>query len=206
MDGVIFDSYNFAKDNFTSVYSGVTDEMYRNIFKGNFYDEVKKYSNIRKVETEEEKKYRQKKYTEIKSKAPMFKGIKELLESLQKPDIKVVLGTGAHDRNCLDMLKYAGITHLFDYIATAEVSKSKIEKFKLIQNKYSVDKEDIVFITDTLGDVKEADIAGITTIAVTWGFHNRSYFEKENHPNLISIIDTIEELGEFINNYRQKAK
>ncbi len=56
-------------------------------------------------------------------------------------------------------------------------------------------------MTDTLGDVREADIAGIPTIAVTYGAHNRSYFEREKHENLIAIVDTVKELEKTINNY-----
>ena len=56
----------------------------------------------------------------------------------------------------------------------------------------------MLFITDALGDLKDADIAGVPTIAVTWGVHNKSFFEKEKHINLIGIVDTVEELSNLI--------
>lgn len=201
MDGVIFDTINFSKKNFMQVYPGITDKMYKDIFCGNFYDEVKKYSNIRIVETEEEKTIRQKLYTETKSRAPIFKGIKELLEELNENGYILVLGTGAHDRNCLSLLEYSNIAGLFDLIATAEFSKSKVEKFKLIQKKYNLSKDNILFITDTLGDIKEADISGILTVAVTWGFHDREYFALEKHDNLVKIVDNVKELSDYIKDY-----
>lgn len=90
---------------------------------------------------------------------------------------------------------------MFDFIATAELTKNKTVKFKLIEEKYNVNSHNILFITDTLGDIKEADIAGIPTIAVTWGFHDKSFFEREKHSNLVIIVDTIKELEDFIKEY-----
>jgi beta-phosphoglucomutase-like phosphatase (HAD superfamily) len=55
MDGVIFDSIEFAKKNFISVHPGVTEEMYKEIHLGNYHDNLKQYSHLKKEETEEEK-------------------------------------------------------------------------------------------------------------------------------------------------------
>ena len=49
-----------------------------------------------------------------------------------------------------------------------------------------------------LGDIKEADIAGVTTVAVTWGVHDRKYFAREEHLNVLGIVDTVAELKDFI--------
>ncbi len=201
MDGVLFDSFRLARGNFLDVYPSVTDEMYREIFCGNFYDEVKKYLPVRIIETDEEKRIRQKKYTERKSKAKLFDGIKDLLEELYAQGFTLVLGTGAHDRNSSELIKASGIGSLFDFIASAELTKNKAEKFKIIEAKYNCKKEDILFITDTLGDVKEADIAGIPTVAVLWGFHDRSFFAREKHSNLLNIASTVKELKNFIMDY-----
>ena len=131
----------------------------------------------------------------------MFSGVRELLEKLHKQGYILVINTGAYNRNCIPILEYSKITHLFDFIATAELSKSKLEKFKLIEDKYGVVKKDILFVTDALGDVREANIAGIPTIAVTWGVHDKSFFEREKHSNLIGIANTVKELNDFIEQY-----
>ena len=112
-----------------------------------------------------------------------------------------MLNTNAYTRNTLPILEYSKTNHLFDFIATAELSKSKIEKFKLIEDRYNENKKDVLFITDSLGDIKEADTAGVPTIAVTWGVHDRLFFESESHSNLIGIVDTVKELEDFIMPY-----
>ena len=76
-----------------------------------------------------------------------------------------------------------------------------VDKFNLIAEKYGVENKDMIFITDTLGDIREAEIAGVPTIAVTWGAHDISYFTREQHTNLVKIVDTPEELESWIRQY-----
>ena len=79
--------------------------------------------------------------------------------------------------------------------------KNKTEKFKTIDRLYNSDAQHSIFITDTLGDLREAKLAGVPTICVTWGAHDRSYFEREPHENLLKIVDTSQELLSNIYNY-----
>ena len=199
MDGVIFDSIPFAEKFYLEGHPGMTSEMYKEIHSGNFHEETKKYSHLQLEGTEEEKIKRNSEYAEKKKNfTKMFKGIREFLQDLHNFGYLLVLNTNGYNRNCMPLLETSGIKELFDFIATAELSKSKIEKFKLIEEKYKTSNKDVIFITDALGDVKEADIANVPTIAVTWGVYNRKFFEREKHNNLIGIVDTVEELNEFI--------
>lgn len=198
MDGVLFDSIPFAEEFYLKGHPGMTSEMYKEIHSGNFHEESKKYSNFKNEETEEERLKRHTIYAEIKSNTKMFDGIIEFLKDLHESGYLLVLNTNAFNRNCLPLLEKSGITSLFDFIATAELSTSKIEKFKLIENKYNVSKEELLFVTDSLGDIKEANIANIPTVAVTWGVHNKGFFEREKHNSLVGIVDTVDQLRDFI--------
>lgn len=198
MDGVLFDTEEVAANYFVKVYPGLSKETCKELLCGNFHDELLKLNPEKIPETEEDEERRKLQYSEEKSKSPMYLGAKELLEYLHKENYILILNTSAWNRNCLPMLERTNITSLFDFLATAEVSKSKVEKFKMIQEKYQVQKEDMLFITDTLGDVREAEIAGVPTVAVTWGAHNQGYFEREEHTNLAGIIHTFDELKSFI--------
>jgi phosphoglycolate phosphatase-like HAD superfamily hydrolase len=64
--------------------------------------------------------------------------------------------------------------------------------------KYNIPKEHTLFITDTLGDIREAEIADVPTVAVTWGAHDRSYFKQEEHKNIVAIVDSVDELKNFV--------
>lgn len=198
LDGVLFDSTAIAEKNMLDLYPDITNEMHKEVLTGNFHEEVAKLTIPRKIETEEEKKIRQSQYSKDKSKVLMYEGMKELLIHLHSKGYILILNTSALDRNCLPLLENQNIKDLFDFLATAEISKSKVEKFKMIEDKYTTPKEDVLFITDTLGDIREADIANIPTVAVTWGTHDRSYFNREPHENLIGIADSVSELRAFI--------
>lgn len=200
MDGVLFDTIPYAEKVYLEGHPGMTSEMYKSLHTGNFHEESKKFIHLKKEETEEEKEKRNIAYAKKKSTTPMFVGVEELLNDLHDSGFLLVLNTNAYDRNCLPLLEKSGIKNLFDLIATAEFSKSKVEKFKLIKEKYNIDNDNILFITDSLGDVKEAGVSGIPTVAVTWGVHDESFFNKEKYYNLVAVIHTVEELGNYINN------
>ena len=108
------------------------------------------------------------------------------------------MNTNAYERNSLPLLKKHGVEELFDYITNADLTKDKVEKFKIIKKKYKINASELLFVTDALCDVKDADVAGVPTIAVTWGVHDKTYFEKEKHPNLLAIVDTVEDLQKYI--------
>ena len=201
MDGVLFDTIPYARKVFLETHPGVTENMYNELHSGNFHIEHKKYSHLRISQTEEEKNIHHQKYSEIKSKTPMFQGIKELLEKLHKMGYILIVNTNAYEKNCLPIFENSKITHLFDFIATAELSKNKTEKFKIIQDKYNINSKDVIFITDALGDVKESYIVNISTIVVTWGVHNNSFFDLKKYSNIIGIVDTVKELGDFIEKF-----
>ena len=201
MDGVLVNSTQIAQKAISAGNIGLTEEMQKEVLCGNFHEEMEKYSHLKKPETEEEKKLRKLQYAEAKSAAPLYEGIEELLAKLHELKYILVLNTSAYDRNCLPILKKYKVDHMFDLIATAELSKSKVEKFKLIEEKYKAHNEDVLFVTDTLGDIREADMAGVLTVAVTWGGHDESFFKREKHNNLIKIIDTVAELEDFILKY-----
>ncbi|QQR79213.1 MAG: HAD family hydrolase [Candidatus Moraniibacteriota bacterium] len=198
MDGVLFDTIPYAEETFLGGHLGVTSEMYKELHSGNFHEEIKKYSHLKKEETEEEVVRRNLAYAEKKKEAPLFEGIDNFLKALHSAGYLLVLNTNAFERNCLPLLERAGIRSLFDFIPTAEISKDKVEKFNLIGEKYDINMGDALFVTDALGDVRDADTAGVPTVAVTWGVHDKTFFEREKHDNLIGIVDTVEELRNYI--------
>jgi phosphoglycolate phosphatase len=202
MDGVLFDTIPFAKKIFMERHPGVAEEIYNELHSGNFHEEASKYLHLQIKETEEEKNKFYLDYSDRKSKSNIFQGIKELLEELHSSGYLLAMNTNAYERNCLPLLENSGIRGLFDFIAAVEASKDKVEKFKLIGKKYNADPNQLLFITDALGDVRDADSAGVPTVAVTWGVHDKKYFEREKHSNLVAIIDTVEDLGNFIKKYQ----
>ena len=78
------------------------------------------------------------------------------------------------------------------------VHNNKTERINNAFEKYGVGPKDCVFITDTLGDMREAASCGIPSIGVTWGFHKKNNLEKGNP---FKIAETPEELIEAVADY-----
>jgi HAD superfamily hydrolase (TIGR01509 family) len=201
LDGVLFDTIEVVRQHLFDLYPGFTIDMHKELMTGNFHEEKRKITLPQKEETEEEATERKLTFSKNKSEAPMYPGAKKVLEDLHSTGYILVLNTSAFDRNSRPLLENAYIASLFDFVATAEISESKVEKFKVIEERYGVPKADILFVTDTLGDIREADTANIPTVAVTWGGHDKSYLTREEHRNLVGIVDSPSELKTFIDNY-----
>jgi len=57
--------------------------------------------------------------------------------------------------------------------------------------KYSVTLQDIYYIGDTTGDIKEGKEAGVKTVGVTWGWHSKALLAA-SRPDY--LFDTPEDL------------
>lgn len=198
MDGVLFDSTKLVKDHVLSLFPGLTSEMLKELLFGNFHEEVKKVEHLRIKETDEEKELRKQDYSERKANTPMYAGAKEFLEGLHLSGYTIALNTSAYERNTMPLLEKTDTRKFFEFLGTAEVSKSKADKFKIMEEKFGFKNEEVLFVTDTLGDLREAEIAGIPTVCVTWGAHDREFFTREKHKNLVAIVDSFEELKKFV--------
>jgi HAD superfamily hydrolase (TIGR01549 family) len=200
LDGVLSDSTDHVLQFFLNIYPTLTKDMVDEMLTGNFPSEVEKLKLTHKriTETEEQRKKRNEEYSNKKAGLPLHQGIKELLKALHNKSYTLVVNTSASERNCLPVLRQAGILDYFDVIATKELSVSKTEKFKLIADRYGLQPNQMIFITDTLGDIREADVANVPTVAVTWGAHGRSFFEREKHENLVKIVATVPELKSYL--------
>ncbi len=201
MDGVLFNTIPLAREAFLSIHPGTTEEMYNELHSGNYHEEAGKLKHLKIPETAEEKSRRLGAYAREKSRAELFAGIKDLLAECRDSGCRLVLNTNAYDRNCLPLLENVHIKDFFDFVASADTSTDKVAKFKMIADRYGVGAADMLFVTDALGDVRDAEKAKVPAIAVTWGVHDRFYLEKERHLNLIAIVSTVPELGQKIKNY-----
>jgi phosphoglycolate phosphatase len=65
----------------------------------------------------------------------------------------------------------------------------------MIFKEYGLEPKECAFVTDTLGDLREAKKAKVPTIAVTWGYHGKTRLKKGS-PNL--MIHDFEDLAEAV--------
>ncbi len=88
------------------------------------------------------------------------------------------------------------ITEIFSDILGADINSNKTVKINSLLRKYNILPSDIVFITDSLGDILEANESGINSIGVTWGIHSKENLEKGSPITIIDdprlLLNTIE--------------
>ena len=171
-DGVIVDTYGFCYELINAI-SPVTHEEYKKRFEGNINDAMKKVapkglSNGTFVED----------YFLELTKCTPYAEVVDAIKILAKKYTLIVISSTVSP--AIDtFLTTNNIRECFQDILGNDIEKSKIKKIHMVFEKYSVSPEDCVFVTDTLGDIKEAKHCGVRSIAVTWGYHTRETLEKE---------------------------
>ncbi len=71
-----------------------------------------------------------------------------------------------------------GLIEYFPDILGRDAHHSKVEKMQMIFDKHGVTAAQCVYITDTLGDMREAQAHNMGTIASSWGVHPRETLER----------------------------
>ena len=195
-DGVIVDSMQLAFTNAVSVHPSLTWEMYRNVtHKKTPAEANKEYKHLHIDETKEEKEKRIKKYTITKlEKVQVHSGMKEVLKMLGDEYI-LTLNTNAGKERTIPLLEKHNLKKFFKIILTIEDAQSKTEKSENIMSELGIDPANAIYITDATSDVMEAAEAGIQSIGVTWGIHERRHFEdSEISDSVIDVVDSPDEL------------
>src|ERR1700690_4067272 len=77
-----------------------------------------------------------------------------------------------------ELLEHYGLTLYFKDVLGGDVHQSKVEKIRMIFEKYQITSGDCIFVTDTLGDMREAKKHGVGAIGVSWGWHTHATLEK----------------------------
>jgi len=201
-DGVIADSFSIGFEvNKVIDPKIVTENDFRRLFDGDIND----WSKGSSYTEEEIKKINDDffaRYIPQMKKAKMIPGMKEVIVELSKNHTLLIISSTIISP-IRDFLKRNKILAYFDNIVGSNfVDANKTERIKMIFKKYGVEPKDCVFITDTLGDMKEAASVGVSSIGVAWGFQ-----EKENllKGKPFRIVDKPEDLCITITSYFKQS-
>ncbi len=188
-DGVLEDTFDWNFEVAKKRYKGLDKEGYRSWFNGNIYEHptVLEAGPMNVVE-----------YFDIYKEGFINKKLKEefkkLIETLSRKYTLVIISS--IDEDIINpYLKRSKITNFFKDVWGYKTEMSKVKKFKRFLEKYNVSKDECLFITDTLGDIKEADQVGIDSVGVSWGYHSKKILLKGNP---VFVADNIEGLGNFL--------
>lgn len=99
-------------------------------------------------------------------------GMLPVILDLKRRHPLVIVSSGG-EKTIRNQLTLFGFDGCFEEILGSNFLLSKIDKINHAVLAYRADKERTYYICDTTGDIREAKTAGIKTVAVTWGWHDR---------------------------------
>ena len=195
-DGVIVDSFQTALEAQKIVRSGMdfSEDDYRKLFEGNVFEEQVRADKASKEKFDLQKFFDI--YLPRFFELPAIEGIREALNELSKK-YKLIIISSTTSEPISEWLRRRELMENFTEVMGGDVHQSKIEKIKMVFEKYGVGTSDCILITDTLGDLLEANHVGIGSLAVTYGFHGQELLQKGNPAGFIreprGILETVEE-------------
>ena len=186
-DGVIVDSLDVYERRVRLCLEKMDSAIVQNradflaLFEDNFYEAIEKRGvDVRTFMHESKALPIEDDYEHMIPFAPML----PVLEQLKKDHILVVISSNIS--NIIhDILSKYGYDALFRQVLGTEAGFSKRDKIRNAMNIFQSKEDSTYYIGDTVGDMKEARLAGVRTVAVTWGWHDRDRFEKVNPDYLI---------------------
>ena len=177
-DGVIADSYKVAWETAQTLCKRITEEEYKMAFEGNVHERHDALmSRDHGPECRHDLDWFSVFTPMFEDKAQLFKGMREVVESLSHLYVLIVVSSTVTSP-IQGFLEKHHLGRYFSEVMGADVHTSKREKIRMIFEKYKASASECVFITDTLGDMREARACGVGAIGVSWGFHSRETLEK----------------------------
>ncbi len=188
-DGVLEDTFDWNFKVAKKRYKGIDKEDYRSWFNGNIYEHpiILEAGHMNVTE-----------YFDIYKKGFVGKKLKNkfkrLLEDIYEKYTLVIISSIDEDI-IFPYLKRSKALYFFKDIWGYKTEMSKIKKFKRFLKKYKVSKKECLFITDTLGDIIEANKVRIPSLGVSWGYHSKKTLTKGKP---IFVVDNIRELKNYL--------
>ncbi len=140
--------------------------------------------------------YRRWEIWDIEDPLPLIQGSRDVLFNLAQEGYRIALLTSRNRDNIVALLKRLGIFDFFDVISTYQDSQYKKpdpRAFEFILKefyiKYEIQKEDCIYIGDTLTDMQAGVNASIRTLCVLSGPHWRDCWDKNIIPKENIILN-----------------
>ncbi|MEK7588451.1 MAG: HAD hydrolase-like protein [Patescibacteria group bacterium] len=177
-DGVLIDTLMVCYGINTFVNEDLSLEEYKGFFDGNIHDAKRTNGKAKEGHPNFHEEYRNK-TRELVIPQVLKDSVKFLASKYT-----LVIVSSTPTISIKKILEREGLEDCFKDVLGADVHASKVIKINSMLEKYKINSVDALFITDTLGDIREAFSCGVVSIGVTWGFQERETLAKGN-PKII---------------------
>lgn len=186
-DGVLVNTTDLVLGIMRSTNPHLSDEYLKNISSGNFYDGLNHAlahdGYVMRDDWEEL-------YEKGLKNLTTHDVIHKLIVDLSK-DFRLAIVSSSHSRHIIESLEEENIREHFPEILGSDTHARKTIKINQLLTQYGLHPSEVIFVTDTLGDMREGNECGVRSIGVTWGLHSREEFEKAQP---FAVVDTVPEL------------
>lgn len=175
-DGVIVDSFALLYRNMSKLCQEkagkvLSDKQYRDFFKGNALANVMAFIGSTSTTgfSSAEKAVVFEGYTELQP----FVGIVDAYQTLAKHHTLAII-TSTSIEYAAPLMDRIGLSDSIAAFIGPEVAVAKDARIRIAMEQFGGTPEQTWYITDTVGDIAEAKLAGVKTLAITWGFHDKA--------------------------------
>jgi phosphoglycolate phosphatase-like HAD superfamily hydrolase len=198
-DGVLLDSleqlYEINRLSAELVGKKLTLQDYKDILNGVFYINFSKFLNLNEAKLTEVLNFKHQIFEKYYSKSKLYEFCPKMILEFHKKNILMAIVSATNEDAIKKILNTYNLLDKFFFIAGMNKT-GKVENIKkCIEISQIKNISEAIFITDTIGDIKDAKKADIKVAAVGWGVHNINDLKKEN-PDF--IIDDPNKILEFL--------
>lgn len=133
--------------------------------------------------------------------ARVYDGVPQMLKKLHEAGKILILATSKPLHFASRVMEHFGMDVYMDELCGADTDLNRNEKWEVLDyilKKHDInDKSEVLMLGDTRFDVEGANIVGLKTCGVLWGFGTRESLEKEG---AAYIVETPDEAAELICN------
>lgn len=136
----------------------------------------------------------QKRMKRYRTKIKPIKGIPDMLRQLKERGYTLGILTSNSAENVEDFLQRHNM-HVFDFLLSQNNLFGKDRSLKALMKKYSIDREEAIYVGDEIRDIEACHKVKLDIIAVGWGFNTprilktlNPTFLAETPVNILEIL------------------
>ena len=192
-DGVIVHSMDMWLKMAQRDYPALTAQDFINNSMGNVHEEFAKYAELHGHKVTSIREHQDQNDLEIRNgllKQRMVTGIDVAIREVQER-FQLFIVTSGRKAPVKAYLEQQNLLDAFEDVYASDDDISKYKKIQMIFERTGCVSDRCLFITDTLGDLREAARANVAGIGVSWGLHDKVDLRKGDP---IAMVDSVEEL------------
>jgi len=125
---------------------------------------------------------------------PLIDGIVDTLKAL-RPHAQIMgILTSNSTENANIFLEAHRLRHLFDFVSSSTKLTSKAKNLRSIIQTFSIAPADLIYIGDETRDIKAAHKAGVSSVAVSWGFNSKEILDAQQPTYLCNTASELQSI------------